>query len=129
MLVSASIDNIHADSLALDKEVKKSILGYCLAFEEVADDIKLEITYPNNNGKTTNFNSNCSAYLKMQPTQAQDKLKQEVDLADMRAAYCHLYNALGGLGADKGFYSTMSPHETEDGSAKEITFRFNKNPC
>ncbi|WP_299770366.1 hypothetical protein [uncultured Pseudoteredinibacter sp.] len=129
LLVSASINNSHADSLALDKEVKKSILGYCLAFEEIADDIKLEVIYPNNNVKTINFNSNCSAYLKMQPTEAQDKLKQEIDLADMRAAYCHLYNALGDLGADNGFYSTLSSHETEDGSATEITFRFDKNPC
>ncbi|WP_299981218.1 hypothetical protein [uncultured Pseudoteredinibacter sp.] len=129
LLVFVSINNIHAGTLALDKEVKKSILGYCLAFDDVADDIKLEVARTNNNGESTKSTSSCSAYLKMQPTQTKDELKQEINLADMRAAYCHLYNALSGLGADNGFYSTLSSHETEDGSATKITFRFDKNPC
>jgi len=129
LLVSASTNNSYADSLALDKEVKKSLLGYCLAFEEIADDIKLEVTRPNNIGESTKSNSNCSAYLKVQPTQTKDNPRQEINLADMRAAYCHLYNALGELGTDNGFYSTLSSHKTEDDSATEITFRFDKNPC
>lgn len=129
LLVSASTNNSYADSLALDKEIKKSILGYCLAFEEIAEDIKLEVTRPNNNGESTKSTSICSAYLKVQPTKTKDRLKQEIDLADMRAAYCHLYSALGDLGTENGFYSTLSSHKTEDSSAKEITFRFDKNPC